>query len=78
MIIAMQAALKSSRTSHDFWLDDLQKIGADFKENMSKHMQLLDAMNRKQQQVNMRIGENLIIRVKKSLSDFWMVTKRKW
>jgi hypothetical protein len=50
-----------------FWLDDLQKIGADFKENMAKHMQLLDAMNRKQRQIDMRIGENLIVHVKKFL-----------
>jgi hypothetical protein len=51
-----------------FWLDDLQKIGADFKENMDKHMQLLDAMDKMQQQISIRIRESPLARIKKFLS----------
>jgi hypothetical protein len=47
-----------------FWLDTLQKIGIDFRESMDKHMQLLDAMNKIQRQIDKRVGRSLLQRIK--------------
>ena len=50
-----------------FWLEALEEISVDFKENMAKHMQLLDAMTTLQHQMNERARDGLLRRIKRVL-----------
>jgi hypothetical protein len=53
-----------------FWLDVLQKIGINFREDMDRHMRLLDAMSKIQRQIDKRAGRSLLNCIKDLIRRF--------